>query len=323
MIVQHVIQDTDTLQSIAQTYLNNPTRYFEIIDYNKLDYPYIVTDKNELEGFFASGYLRVNRASSINAVTLRAGSLFATNPTISESVVKTFIVVEDTVLPAGNPSPYVFVRSTVSGSAGNILSGAITQVVNVVTVGQLSIESITNETAFVSGRDVNVKVMGDVLFIPSETATTVLPNTVRTLLDYIEDLGQIDFILGSSTDWVFEVNNGGDINAVSGLDNMIQAISSRLMTERGEYPLHPEYGTNIPTLIGQPNLPYVRKLIELEILDALAYEDRIEEVNVSSVTVDGTSVYAEVTFKPAGLGTNVSWQTLRLTLDYRGGAVSV
>ncbi len=82
-----------------------------------------------------------------------------------------------------------------------------------------------------------------------------------------------------------EGSRARDLIAVSGVDNLTQALANRLKTRRGELaPLgHPDYGSRHHELIGEPNVDRTRNLIKLYILQALRDEPRIEKV--LSVTV--------------------------------------
>lgn len=77
-----------------------------------------------------------------------------------------------------------------------------------------------------------------------------------------------------------------DLAAVSGRDNLGQAILMRLLTPLAELaPLgHPEYGSRLHSLIGQPNTETVRRLARLYILESLAREPRIAKVLQAQVT---------------------------------------
>jgi phage baseplate assembly protein W len=79
-----------------------------------------------------------------------------------------------------------------------------------------------------------------------------------------------------------------DLGKVSGRDNLEQAIVLRLLTPRGELAAlgHPEYGSRIHELIGQPNTENTRNRLRLFILEALQAERRVAEV-VEVVVVDG------------------------------------
>jgi phage baseplate assembly protein W len=59
-----------------------------------------------------------------------------------------------------------------------------------------------------------------------------------------------------------------------------QLLVNRLKTHRGELgPLgHPQYGSRIHELFGQPNVQRTRDLLKLHVLDALRHEPRVAEV---------------------------------------------
>ena len=71
-----------------------------------------------------------------------------------------------------------------------------------------------------------------------------------------------------------------DLAVASGLDNFTQAIANRLKTRQGELASlgHPDYGSRHHELIGEPNVPRVRNLIKLYVLQALRDEPRVERV---------------------------------------------
>ncbi len=79
-----------------------------------------------------------------------------------------------------------------------------------------------------------------------------------------------------------------DLAAVSGVENLIQAVIHRLKTCYGELgPLgHPKYGSRHNELIGQPNTEHNRSLVKLYILQALAKEPRIEKILKAKIRYD-------------------------------------
>ncbi len=72
----------------------------------------------------------------------------------------------------------------------------------------------------------------------------------------------------------------GDVNLVSGKDNVAQAIMNRLLTRQGELANlgHPDYGSRLHHLIGEPQTPRTRALAELYVRECLAQESRITEI---------------------------------------------
>lgn len=72
-----------------------------------------------------------------------------------------------------------------------------------------------------------------------------------------------------------------DLRLVSGRANLAQAIINRLLTRQGELaPLgHPQYGSRLYLLVGEPNNIRVQALAETYIREALAQEQRIAEIS--------------------------------------------
>lgn len=72
----------------------------------------------------------------------------------------------------------------------------------------------------------------------------------------------------------------GDLKLVSGRDDLAQAILNRLLTRRGELADlgHPNYGSRLHQLIGEPNTRRTQVLADLYIRESLAAEPRIREI---------------------------------------------
>ncbi len=92
-----------------------------------------------------------------------------------------------------------------------------------------------------------------------------------------------------------------DLETVSGLDNLVQALTLRLLVDKGELDGlgHPRYGSRIRDLIGEPldrpNLELLRRYVRQE----LQRDPRVAEVLQVSVTPhdarrDGVDVVARV-----------------------------
>lgn len=99
-----------------------------------------------------------------------------------------------------------------------------------------------------------------------------------------------------------------DLERLSGVDNLKQALIVRFLTPVGELePLgHRDYGTRLHELIGEPNTETNRNRAKLYVLQALAAEPRVEEVvsvDVSSRRNAPTRVDIDVKLKPLGSDT--------------------
>ncbi|MBE0335125.1 DUF2634 domain-containing protein [Paenibacillus sp. 23TSA30-6] len=95
-------------------------------------------------------------------------------------------------------------------------------------------------------------------------------------------------------------DGAGDWEVVTGIDNIKQAVSHRLVTRRGSLTQHPTYGSRLHEFIGLAQAPYIRQLVELDIHETLAYEDRIDGVTVDNVVIQQTSYYVYLTITVAG-----------------------
>jgi phage baseplate assembly protein W len=77
-----------------------------------------------------------------------------------------------------------------------------------------------------------------------------------------------------------------DLAVSSGVDNLRQAVEIRLLTPKGELAAlgHPDYGSRLPDLIGEPNTETNRNLARLYVIEALKQERRIQKIVAVDVT---------------------------------------
>jgi phage baseplate assembly protein W len=99
------------------------------------------------------------------------------------------------------------------------------------------------------------------------------------------------------------INRKGDIQTVSGRENLGQALMQRLLTRKGELRDlgHPWYGSRLHELIGQPNSQQTRDLVRLYAKECVMQEPRVKEiVNIAVKTYAGDSnaVILDVTVIP-------------------------
>ncbi len=76
------------------------------------------------------------------------------------------------------------------------------------------------------------------------------------------------------------IDGKGDLDTVEDRDLMVQAIRHRLITRQGELaPLgHPNYGSLLEEIIGEPNIPDTHRIIETLVRDCLEKEPRIRNI---------------------------------------------
>lgn len=79
-----------------------------------------------------------------------------------------------------------------------------------------------------------------------------------------------------------------DLEMLKDLQNLQQALLLRFLTRVGELSLlgHPNYGSRLHTLIGELNNDTNRNRAKLFVLEALAAEPRVKQVNSVDVTQD-------------------------------------
>lgn len=280
----HVISDTDTLNGIALTYLGDAARWTEIVEYNNLVYPYI---SDESYSSYASGYLKLVRANYSSSAVIRKGWTFKTKPyTLMGGIVKVYEVTADVEVPAGEDTAYAHVQCTVPGAIGNVMEGFVTEVGDETnhSISSMQFTQITNDTPITGGEIGNVRRAGDTLLIPTSEE-----EMIRT-----EPLEE-DLVLDK--DGFLVADNYGDLASVSGVLNITRAVADRVMSATGELTLHPEYGQDLDELIGAPRTPYTERLAAIRIHRALAYEERISEITINSLVIEGTSVRVDISYK--------------------------
>lgn len=98
---------------------------------------------------------------------------------------------------------------------------------------------------------------------------------------------------------------GRDFTLVSGRENLGQALTIRLLTPRGELAAlgHPDYGSRLHELVGQPASGTRRNLAKLYVVDALRGEPRVASVaGVDVRAVDGAPDCIDVTARVVPVG---------------------
>lgn len=135
--------------------------------------------------------------------------------------------------------------------------------------------------------------------------------------------------LGSQSSDRFAVDlaaAGGDLRLTGGRANLAQAIVNRLLTRRGELVDlgHPDYGSRLYQLIGEPNTRRTQALADLYIRESLADEERVAEVAAIRVTppamrADLRNVLEiSISVRPAAELAEQELLTLSLTMNLEG-----
>lgn len=111
----------------------------------------------------------------------------------------------------------------------------------------------------------------------------------------------------------------GDLATIEGQANLRQAILNRLLTRKGELAKlgHPDYGSRLHSLIGEPNNTRTRSLADLYIRECLQQEPRLEEITQLSFAQpspegDRSVLQITIAVKPLGQADNL---TVNLSLN--------
>jgi phage baseplate assembly protein W len=83
-----------------------------------------------------------------------------------------------------------------------------------------------------------------------------------------------------------DLNGLTDLDVVQDVENLQQALLLRFLTRAGDLAVlgHPDYGSRLYTLIGEPNTAGNRNRAKLFVLEALAAEPRVKQVVSVTVT---------------------------------------
>lgn len=76
------------------------------------------------------------------------------------------------------------------------------------------------------------------------------------------------------------ISRSGDLDLVSNHETVLQSLRNRLATQQGEMAElgHPEYGSLLDSVIGEPNVPDTHRIIETLVKDCLTQEPRVANI---------------------------------------------
>lgn len=156
----------------------------------------------------------------------------------------------------------------------------------------ISFSKVYNPTPIRGGIEGRILTTGDYIFIPSEA---------QDLDNEVNDSGynQAKYFYGEDLKLEaddFVISTLGDLLTVGFVDNIKQAVEQRLKAEKGDNPSDYNWGTNIPSLLANADIPYevLPKRLELEIIETLAFEDRVYDIEVQQVDIRPSERLVEV-----------------------------
>ena len=108
--------------------------------------------------------------------------------------------------------------------------------------------------------------------LPSElTGALATPSTTQ---DTESDLFGVDLLFTDD----LQLTSSGDYATVEGLDALRQSIRNRLLTNPGEYAVHPEYGCGLRAFCKKRGTQSEIDALRQTIIDQLSQDDRIQKI---------------------------------------------
>ena len=118
---------------------------------------------------------------------------------------------------------------------------------------------------------------GETLFLPLQSITNSLIINTAKSNQFISTLGT-DMKLDSTGQLVFEGASGGDIDTISDLANLRQAIKGRLMTSFSQLSTQPEYGNQALLFVGHKYRSTFLITLRAALIDCVKQEPRVKKI---------------------------------------------
>jgi hypothetical protein len=282
----------ENLQSLAYRYFGNADRWIDIAIANGLKAPYIDEVGNRIPLLSNGNGNQINLSAVDLSGQLNIDKLYINQPIFLQSDVYK------------NPDQRVIIgikRVPISGEIILELDGD----------RNLNIYAIS-ENAHIRVFQPNTINSAFLILIPSEDAlddkrTDDVPWFLAKNSED-EKRAKIDLLLDTDGDLIFTTNN--DIKLSYGLENAVQAIRLKIMTELGSLRSHPTYGLASIIGVNNSNIDEVKSLIIDSIVSQVQADsryDRIEQISVdyviNAVTNEGVgAMVVNLSVRLAGSG---------------------
>lgn len=136
-------------------------------------------------------------------------------------------------------------------------------------------------------------IWGDTLLIPWPTPVTATPTPASSFgADLALPGGRL-------------VDVGGDLACLVGTENLVQALSHRIKTLRGELTYHAGYGCHVRLAIGLPTMPFASLMGAAWVFEALREEPRLASVVGVNARVEGDTVTVAARVAPVNENSSV------------------
>jgi len=276
-----VPQNTD-IQTFALRYLGDASLWVQLASFNNMMYPYFSDDPIQKLGRpEASGFtLSADLAPAATTLTLNS---------------TTFPFYNDQRILLQNSGNFQVV--TITGVAGLTITFAELLLYNFPAADTaVSVFAPVYDTGVVYGT-------GDKILIPS----TLITNTgvLDTPLTDVDRFGT-DIRVGNMGQLLLQ---NGDIELVSGDDNLVQALQDRFKVPAGELTEDSSYGNNLRRYLGHENKPYYASLAAVDAVQTCLQDPRVVSAVNPTATITGDQLAIDV-------GIQTSTQRLLLPVTF-------
>jgi LysM repeat protein/phage baseplate assembly protein W len=274
----YVVQQNDTLQSIAANMLGDASQWMDIAFINNLRYPYISTDPLDYTGSNSTSTTLAANAS-VGSQTIYLNNLsqsltvgcvlyFQLANLLTNGSLNAISEIHTIISITTNPYNYEVTVGLDSPLTNNYLSGTVISVLNT-----------TNNTTSI------VIQPGQTILIPSNIqSSSFIKLNGSASSDPNIYLGQ-DLLLDISGN--LSGDSTGDLSGVSGVANLTQALKNRLSTELGELVYYPQYGNVALDYIGSVSSSALAILCNSKVSSTLMQDPRVNSISNITTTVTG------------------------------------
>jgi LysM repeat protein len=296
----YIVQQNDTLQSIAANQLGDASQWMNIAFINNLRYPYISTSALDTSGTNSSSTTILTTNADVGDQTIYLNNL---SQSLTVGCVLYFQLANTYANSSLNVVSEIHTIISITTSSYNyeVTVGIDTPLTNNYLAGtSINVLTTQNNTTSI------VVQPGQTILIPSsvQNNSNVKTNSSSNSTDPNIFLGQ-DLSLDASGN--LSSDDTGDMNTVAGVANLQQALSNRLDTELGELIYYPNYGNVLIDYIGTVNNSALAILSNQKISSTLLEDPRVNSITNITSTVGGDILAVNVDLEISSMSSGATF----------------
>lgn len=283
-----IVHSGEDIYALARRTLGSITRAIDLILVNRLEFPFIVSDAMEKPPntlAWGDSILVPMTATNASSMNISDSADPSVVPTTSGTVTTSGLpsqLIDDTATWLTDQWIGYSVVATTGGSTQTLICSGNTGI-QLTLNGSWTITITPNTTTYAVKYNT---------FNPRRPVTPDARAYGTSLLVVFDSDGRCDFAIGAS----------GGLASVSGLDNLIQAITLRSRCPIGEHPFHRTYG--MPAPVGRPAIDSVFVLSAFFARRSLLSDPRISKVRNIHFDQVGDTLMMSAEIQPAGSQTS-------------------